>query len=67
MELRCLRCKKIIPDLEAKKIIEADVEPYCSQYCAEVGSGVPLPYGPLDGVYTDLLNRSVQEEQEGEN
>lgn len=42
--MRCLRCGKTIPQEEAEKIKEAEVSPFCSQYCFEVYSGIPLPY-----------------------
>lgn len=42
--LKCLYCGKLIDEKESLAIIEAGVEPFCSIYCANVASGVPLPY-----------------------
>lgn len=42
--MRCLRCGDTIPQSEAKKIKEAEIDPFCSQYCAEIYGGMPLPY-----------------------
>jgi len=42
--VKCLRCGKEILLDEAREIEKAGVEPFCSQYCSEVYSGVPLPW-----------------------
>ena len=54
--MKCLQCGKIIPQNEAKKIEEIGVEPFCSQYCAEVYGGVPLPYSKSDGFMDEVIN-----------
>ena len=54
--MECLRCSKTIDSEEAKKIEEVGVEPFCSEYCCLVYSGVPLPYSQGDGVISDTLN-----------
>lgn len=40
---RCLNCGIIIDKKDSEEIDLHGVDPYCSQYCAEVGGGVPLP------------------------
>ena len=41
--ITCERCGSKIKEAEADKIIKAGVTPYCSLYCANVASGVPIP------------------------
>lgn len=53
--MKCLYCGKKIPEEEAKKIEEVDVEPFCSQYCAEIYGGVPMPW-ETSKFYTYLIN-----------
>lgn len=54
--MKCLRCNKKINDIEAKKIEEAGVDPFCSQYCAEIYGGIPLPYSKSDGYMDKVIN-----------
>jgi len=53
--MKCLRCSKTIDPEEAKKIEEAGIEPFCSEYCYLVYSGVPLLYSQGNGVISDML------------
>lgn len=52
--MKCLRCGK--PITEAKIIEEAGVDPFCSEYCELVYSGVPLPYSQGDDFVIDVIN-----------
>lgn len=67
MILRCLRCGKKIPEREARKIEEAGVEPFCSQYCGEIYGGVPLPFTQADWVRLkwEEINRQREMEKFG--
>lgn len=40
---RCLNCGAFIEKTESEQIYEYGVDPYCSQWCSEIGNGVPMP------------------------
>lgn len=42
--LKCLYCGKEIPEDKAREIEEIGIEPFCSEYCCYMYSGVPMPW-----------------------
>ena len=54
--LSCDRCSGEIPETEADKILLAGVSAYCSQYCAEVANGVPIPGTKSELVFDRIWN-----------
>ena len=41
---KCFNCGKQIPEKEAQEMERAGVEPFCSLYCSNAYSGVPMPW-----------------------
>lgn len=54
--LPCDRCGSEISEDEADKVISFGVNPYCSQYCAEVANCVPIPGAKSELVFDKIWN-----------
>ena len=54
---RCSSCGAQIDKKESDLIDFYGVEPYCSQFCSEVGGGIPMPYSQGAHVYDKIWNK----------
>lgn len=53
----CLSCGKQLSKDESDLIDVYGVEPYCSQWCAELGNGVPMPVSQGALTYDRIFNQ----------
>lgn len=54
----CMRCGNALSDMDSTAVDLYNVDPYCSQYCAEVANGVPLPYSSGALVFDKYANQN---------
>ena len=55
----CIVCGRKLPKEDSDLINMYGVDPYCSQYCAEIGSGVPMPYSQGANVFDKFWNEKA--------
>jgi hypothetical protein len=53
-KVKCLRCGKDVPEVDALNYLEYGIEPFCSDYCYAVYSGIPLPHSGTEGYLNHL-------------
>lgn len=55
---RCLNCGVFLEKKDSEEIDKYGVEPYCSQYCSEVGNGIPMPFNSGALVFDKWANNN---------
>jgi hypothetical protein len=52
----CIRCGTYLLQADSDACDKYGVDPYCTQYCAEIANGVPLPYSTGALVFDKWIN-----------
>ncbi len=56
--LTCLTCGQSLGKENSEEVDRYSIDPYCSQFCAEVGNGVPLPYSQGALTFDRIFNQN---------
>lgn len=53
-KVQCLRCGRGVSEDVALGYVQYGIEPFCSDYCYAVYSGIPLPHSGTEGYLNHL-------------